>query len=139
MALVPNFFYFEFAGFREQNTRLMTVSVETVLMARFGPSKTNQNARFFLGLPWQIIKWNIFSRWMNFSFKLSMRDIQWWSNLFSLAPPKVQRAGTCVFFFQFSHAFFFSRISTRKEHKKREINEIVMYRTEDLKTSPFRF
>lgn len=76
MALVPNFFYFEFAGFREQNTRLMTVSVKTVLMARFGPSKTNQNAQFFLGLPWQIIKWNIFSRWMNFSFKLSMRDVQ---------------------------------------------------------------
>ena len=77
MVLVPNFFLiFDFAGFREQNTRLMAVSVKTVLMARFGPSKTNQNARFFLGLPWQIIKWNIFSRWMNFSFKLSMRDVQ---------------------------------------------------------------
>ena len=39
MALGPNFFYFEFAGFHEQNTRLVNVSVETVLMARLGPSK----------------------------------------------------------------------------------------------------
>ena len=31
--------YFEFATFREQNTRLMTVSVEMVRMAKFRPGK----------------------------------------------------------------------------------------------------
>lgn len=44
-----------------------------------------------------------------------------------------------VFFFPIFPRIFFSRISTKKKHKKWEINEIVMYRTEDLKTSPFRF
>ena len=49
MALEPNFFYFE-PAFVNKNARLLTFSVETVLMEKYRPGK-NQSHR--LDLPTQ--------------------------------------------------------------------------------------
>ena len=124
MALVPNFFLiFDFAGFREQNTRLMAVSVKTVLMARFGPSKTNQNARFRTTLADNKVEYffkmdEFFIQTLNAGCSMMIKS------LFSRATESSESRYMC-FFFQFSHAFFFHAFRLRRNTKNGKLMKLL--------------